>query len=801
MASPYFSQINVQQADYSPLVTAGANIGRMYADMGKNIGQGLASAIGSAGSKYFEDKKTERAFAEHIKTDEGMQWAISKGFSETEVKGWREDPTKVDKAVSKMVKDIGMDKLREDYKDQLTLQMAQEKHRQANEMYGLEKKQKEMAIAELDRTVKIRDLGVEYQKHLYTKSDDGRYTRDLLDPTAGFDLHDENGQIDPLKVEAVKGINKSMNLGRYSPAMVTAVVDGFRKKDVGGSGELLKQVNFLSESSFQEAYGEFTKKNPSLPPETLAQAKERLRKLIVPEGGVRKIIDNAVEKSQFGAFLEKAKTQVGTMGNFSSLLAEATTGVEFDQNGNVIATAVKNPVAASVVLMQLARMAQGAGVLSNQDVNLVRGSQTYGASYERFIEKRLGDETELTKQMFEQNPVWSKTINPDTGSVFKVGDEVIMGGANLSAADLGMFKEIASAMDRRFKQVKDVAIPEIYDEVRAIYGGLTTEEIHTQSDLDVFYPDGFQSAQSKLDGVDQSAVDNTINMLNQGYSPEGIKKYLRSQPSFDASVGDEQVLDMTLKIAKEQRAKTESSIVNPDPQQKQPEFGNMSNPDIGEQKVKRPDLSKEFDKRLQSQLGQGSTVANVTGGGTGSVAGTIGGYKLADKIGQKNVSPLGEKIFARKAEKIKTGSFQDLKDIAKKQKLNTNKFRGNEAGLRKELGKRLEKEMKSKLAKWAGKQGFSQFVKKGLATMAGATFGGGVGIAASSTIYEILNVATNEERFRKETYDEMLRLAKTEEERDVIKQMKKEYEGNLARSKPRFEGGVYKGIGSSPFGK
>ena len=40
MASPYFSQINVQQADYSPLVTAGANIGQMYAQMGANIGKG-----------------------------------------------------------------------------------------------------------------------------------------------------------------------------------------------------------------------------------------------------------------------------------------------------------------------------------------------------------------------------------------------------------------------------------------------------------------------------------------------------------------------------------------------------------------------------------------------------------------------------------------------------------------------------------------------------------------------------------------------------------------------------------------
>ena len=190
----------------------------------------------------------------------------------------------------------------------------------------------------------------------------------------------------------------------------------------------------------------------------------------MPEGGVRKIIDNAVEKNQFGAFLEQAKTQVGTMGRFSSLLDEATTGMQTDEGGMI--TSIKNPVAASVVLMQLARMAQGVGVLSNQDVNLIRGGQTLEQSYQRTIEKYLGNTITLTKDMMDSNPVWGATQNPDTGKTFEVGDEVLMGGANLSAADLGMFKQIATRMDNRFKQMVDVSIPQIYEEVRGIYGGL-----------------------------------------------------------------------------------------------------------------------------------------------------------------------------------------------------------------------------------------------------------------------------------------------------------------------------------------
>ena len=54
MASPYFSSINQQQANYTPpLVQAGAAIGNMYSNLGKTI----ADTITDVGSGYFEEKK------------------------------------------------------------------------------------------------------------------------------------------------------------------------------------------------------------------------------------------------------------------------------------------------------------------------------------------------------------------------------------------------------------------------------------------------------------------------------------------------------------------------------------------------------------------------------------------------------------------------------------------------------------------------------------------------------------------------------------------------------------------------
>lgn len=793
MASPYFSQINVNRADYSPLVRAGSTIGQMYADMGRQIGQ----ALGDAGSKYFENKKIERAFADYIKTPEGTQWALERGTSPFEIQEWKEDPKKIDKAVMKMVKDVGVDKLRESFRDRQTLKMAEEQRNQATNLYKLTLKDKELAIEEKNRALRSKQYGLDYQQHLMQKGADGRYLRDTLDPTEGFDLMGEDGKVDSEKLDAVMQINKSMNLGRYSPQMVSAVFDSFRRNDVGGDGKLLPQVNFLSEASFQQRINEMfaDPRFANLPPESLAQAKERLRKTIVPKGGVREIIDNAVERNGFGAFAEQAKTQIGTMGRFTSLLDEATVMTEEG-------LAVKNPVAASVVLMQMARMAQGVGVLSNQDVALIAGSKTAEAQYQRFIEKVLGDKITLTKEMMENNPAWAGSTNPDTNKRYEVGDDVLVGGANLSAADLKMFKDIATELDSRFKQMVDVSIPQIYEEVRGIYGGLTTEEIHSQSDLDVFYPDGFRSAATKqmqIDGVPESNIASAVNAYDSGLSRTAIEKKLRSSPQFDASVGDEEVLKMTLNAAEERIARREKLQ---DSAAKDRDTYNRLYPDVEGYQPPLLNSNKQVQKPSNlDNLQDGGTGASATGLGTGFVAGSYGGKMVADRIiDQPKASNLGEIIFERKAQKIKTGSFQELKDIAKKQNIDTNKFRGNEAGLRKELDKRLKKEVAAKLKGWATKKGMSTIVKKGIVSLLGGAMTGGVGLVAGSLLYDIIALAENDSQARLETFEDMLSKARTEEERDMIKSMKATYVANLKRNKPRFESGVYKGIGSYGFG-
>ena len=219
------------------------------------------------------------------------------------------------------------------------------------------------------------------------------------------------------------------------------------------------------------------------------------------------------------------KTNTGTMGNFRSLLDESLVTLD---DGTVD---IKNPVAASVALMQLARMAQGAGVLSNQDVNLIKGDQTLAASWERLISKNIGETTELTDDMIKQNPAWQNSINPETGEVFQVGDEVTLGGANLSAADMKMFQSLADKLDDRSNQFVQKVIPDIYKNVRATYGGFTIDQLNQFTDLHQYMPNGLVNL-NPLSTVRQKDMQGIYYMMrHEEMSPEETYNTIRNNSS------------------------------------------------------------------------------------------------------------------------------------------------------------------------------------------------------------------------------------------------------------------------------
>lgn len=781
MTSPYFSNINVAQADYSPIARAGEAIGNMYAQTGQNIGNALSSAIGNIGGKYFEDKKLERTLETHLKTEQGKKELQFKfGYTPEQVNDLLEKGT-LSKEVKSWYKEIGIDNIRSQVQDEMKMSMQREQHQATMTRLGQEQEQNNLLLNEIKQKNKLSEAKNNYLAYLHKTDDEGNKYLNSLDPAKDFLKSGED--FDPIDLQAVQSVNQTMGLGKYSPAMLTSIVNSFKKKDEGGTGEILNAVNFKSRADFEENWAKFVDDNPNLPREQLTEARERAEKLIVPTGAVREIIDKGVSSAGFGSFAEYMKSQIGDMGNFKQMLDESLQGVEFDKNGNITAYDVKNPVAASIALIKLARVAQGAGQLSDRDVENVKGSRRYSDQFKRFFDKSFGSAHVVTKEMWDNG--YKNAINPDTGEKFEVGDDAIFGGGLLNAADLLMFRDIAEKLDLRSRQLTDEVIPQVYEEVRANFGGLTTNEIHEFSDLDMYKPTGFKTAEQKMAGVTSANVASAINGLKAGKSRTAIEKMVRNKGGFDPSTGDEINLKLTMDEAERQYKDLQQS-------------GNQ--PSVQAQPLNIP---KEQSYKVDN-LDDGGAMVGAASGFASGMAGTKATFTGMGKIqNAKNMKSMpsfikqplqkiGNDLASAKNsdDYLKLAKEMDIKNPSAEVKTLRNQVEAKHKSL-----------VKQKITKWAAKQGFKSTLKKAIVTAAGGALTGGVGFVSGSVLYDVILLAESEEQVTKETYDEMLVNAKTEEERSLVKQMKDQYLGNLKKSKPRFEGGQYKGIGSSYFGR
>ena len=87
-----------------------------------------------------------------------------------------------------------------------------------------------------------------------------------------------------------------------------------------------------------------------------------------------------------------------------------------------------------------------------------------------------------------------------------------------------------------------------------------------------------------------------------------------------------------------------------------------------------------------------------------------------------------------------------------------------------------------------------------MATVASGWIGG----ASANFIMTAMEASEVDDQATEETIRELEASASTAEEKAIVLQMKEKFEQKMARrekTKPRFEGGVYKGIGSYPLGQ
>lgn len=516
MASPYFTQMNLPQQDFSMLKDAGQAMGAAYQQAG--------AAIGQLGSAYFERQGKMKQAERFAKSDMGQAYLRGQGMPQDELDKLNEDP----KAAKKLIYDAqreagGIDKLMAQVQAEYAFGQLKETDRQKTKLFRQEREINKFQLEELQRKDDLQDQSLLYMQHLNSKNEEGVFNRDSDDPTGGFDTSD------PLAHQAVMAVNEKLGLGVHSPQILSMFSDSLAPTDADGTQ--LPYRNFSSEADMYKQVDALLNSSSGrkLPVSQRNALIARMKLNIDGAGGkktARELFKTEMEASGFGSFAEAMKTNVGTMGNFRELLDESLVTLD---DGTVD---IKNPVAASVALMQLARMAQGAGVLSNQDVNLIKGDQTLAASWERLISKNIGESTELTEEMIAQNPAWQNSINPETGKVFQVGDEVTLGGANLSAADMKMFQSLADKLDDRSNQFVKKVIPDIYKNVRATYGGFTIDQLNQFTDLHQYMPNGIVNL-NPMSQVTTKQMDAVVNMMKDGMTESEAKNFIRQN-----SMGD-----------------------------------------------------------------------------------------------------------------------------------------------------------------------------------------------------------------------------------------------------------------------
>jgi hypothetical protein len=731
MASPYFSKINLHQQDFSVLQNAGRAWGDAYQQAGE--------AIGKIGSAYFKRQGMMNQAEQFAKSEMGQEYLRGQGYTQEQLDKIAEDPSEAKKLVYDASREAGgIDKLMTQMQAEYSFSRLKEVDAMKDALHEQEKRKNFYMLKDLESKDKLQAQTMAYYKHLNTENENGVFNRDADDPTSGFNVSS------PEAMQAVMAVNEQMGLGVHNPAILGMMSDSLAPVDEI-TGEQLPYANFTSEADMHKSIDALLSSplGRRLPPEQRNALVERMKANIDGAGDkpfARDIFKDELKASGFGAFAEAMKTNVGTMGNFRSLLDESLVTLD---DGTVD---IKNPVAASVALMQLARMAQGAGVLSNQDVNLIKGDQTLAASWERLISKNIGESTELTEEMIAQNPAWQNSINPETGKVFQVGDEVTLGGANLSAADMKMFQSLADKLDDRSNQFVKKVIPDIYKNVRATYGGFTIDQLNQFTDLHQYMPNGIVNL-NPMSQVTTKQMDAVVNMMNDGMTEQEAKNFIRQNSMSDPNTEydedtDGKAIDAMVDSVynKGYRSKHNAHVQTYNDQAQYQ----------GKKRIVDPPKKDPVDVGLNPDDGvDGKKVTTqLAGGAAGLYLGNKGSQNLNRGNAIEELLDEPSSRFKEANKKIAKGSAKEVKSMAKQMGLDPKDFKTDKA-LRSAMKKRLGAAVQGKVTEYLGRQGFKQRVIRKL--IAGTVTSGAVGLTVSgaSVLYDLYDLSQTSREIKK----------------------------------------------------
>lgn len=525
MASPYFQNIQTKQADFSGYGDAGRAKGQGMAHTGLIVG-GLLKQIGSA---YFENEEAKGIADRLMQTDEFADMALSKGMSPFDVQQIQQDKKFRDKEGQKFIKQHGgakeaiatyraTKKVKQEFE---TNQLRNNQLRQQTELLGMQTQQLK------------QQTNLSNQKNAYLQFNSDPKQKNLTPLNRGQEwiktVKEQGGDV-ASATQAMHEVNKAMRLGVHNPALLATLKQGMMKEEKDGTE--LTELNFLSKTEMQTALDEVILRL-NLPQEQIDALTKQMESLVVPQGGIRKTAKEIAELVGFGEF-QQVMDSMGDLRQTDLLINNALTYLQENPNDpdGMKKALVGNPVSASVALIKLAKLAQGAGVLSNQDVNRIQGSQTFYESMDRWFDKKIGSDYEVTARDVGEGGQFYKLINPATDKAYEAGETVEFGGGEIKPQDLLFMKDVMEALQGKFKSDTNKYVPRIFEGVKARYGGLTLDEIDVQlGGMGEFMKGGLDSLQKNQAVPMKRDIDHALKAVKKNQSKQDFIERNTSSPT------------------------------------------------------------------------------------------------------------------------------------------------------------------------------------------------------------------------------------------------------------------------------
>lgn len=703
MASPYFQKLNLALHDYSAIGRSGQAVAKMYESMG--------NALGQIGSAYFERKQMEDFAEDYVKSDEAVKLWSKKGLNPFDLQEAREDPKKARKLMGDIISQSGgVEAFKDRMEDQQKLQMAEETHAQQQQIYDQTIKQNNFQISALEEKQFEMDQVNELFSQAFKRGDDGQFSFD----TKNIKPNDENAYLLPQVYQRAKDM-KLMGSFNYSKW----------KTDLIGNG--------VWDASDRQGMGMLLGQTMSIHNDISAEDQRRYQELIKGETYEAGAI--SAEAQKWWNSTPNAKTWMQAEETTSMLKSALTTAIGTKPSGEQY---VQNSSSASLAVRQFARLANGAGVMTDKDVSSVAGATDYESVLSRLAQRFLGEERLATQE------------DVDRGMADRVGETINTNyGSNASLQDLQDIQKAMVFLEEKNTEKLRQHGEGLQSYLSETFTGVPEERLLALSPFSQYWHRDHNFT------INQADLPSAHRLLKT----QGVDAFISQVKQNNPNIKDAQLAKIVSQVsgyvAPDQNSSVDPPVVDP-----RNEIDESSRTKVGA----NTDSNKVVDSAI-------SSVAK--GAGSGFVHKWMKrNYNRGSYIESLD-EPSSRYREAKKA--FNKAPVKELREYAKEMRINPDDYKSEKA-LRKRLREKFDNEIKDKVKDFVKKKFATKSLMKKVASyIATSSTGVGIAVAGASFIYDMYDLSETSREVSEEELNKMKKkYADGSEEAKIIDQMIKE---------------------------